>query len=108
MTGATPAARARFRSAPAGLDGEGHDRRRNRRVEAVGAARHGDFNQEVAFGLIIGGKALLLVADQEEAGLAVIGFEIIVARLEAGPDQLTVTGAEPGHELGPARRGNRL
>ena len=40
---------------------------------------HRDFDEQVAFRLIIGGQALLLVADQQEAGLPIFGFEIIVA-----------------------------
>ncbi len=42
----------------------------HRRVEAVGAPGHRDFDQHVALGFVIGGEALLFIADQEEAGLA--------------------------------------
>src|SRR4051812_5320217 len=52
--------------APAGANCESHDRGGHRGVEAVCPPRHRDFDQQVALGLIIGGEALLLVADQEE------------------------------------------
>ena len=63
MCGTTLAPADRFQSAPARLDCKGHDRRRHRRVEAVGAAGHRDFDQQVARHLIYGRQALLLIAD---------------------------------------------
>src|SRR5438445_13747115 len=55
-------------SSSARLDGEGHYPGGDGGVEAVGAARHRDFHQQITLGLIFSRQTLLLIADQQEAG----------------------------------------
>src|SRR5207245_1646523 len=57
--------------------------RRDRRVEAVGTARHGDFHEEVALGFVIRWQPLLLIANEQEARLAVFRFEIVLLSFKA-------------------------
>lgn len=67
-----------------------HDGRRDCRIEAVGLAEHWHFHKQVTFILVCGGQALAFVADQQEAGLFVIGIQIIGVGLETGPDELAL------------------
>ena len=57
----------------------GHDRGRHGRVEAVGLAEHRHFHQYIAFPFISLGQARLLVADEDEGGLAVARLLIVLA-----------------------------
>ena len=62
--------------APACPNLKGHDGSGNGGVEAVGPPGHRDFDEEVALGFVIGGQALLLIADEEKAGFPVARREI--------------------------------
>src|SRR6185312_12321022 len=95
-------------SAPTRADSEGHNGARHRGIEAIRASGHWNFDQKVALGLIVGGKSLLLVADQKEAGPLIFGVEIISSRLEAGSHKLAFTAAQPRDELAPSGGGDRL
>ena len=88
MGGTTVGAGARFRQRQLALTANAITAAAIAALRLSARPGHRDFDEEVAFGLVIGGQALLLVADQQEAGLAIFGFEIILRRLEAGADQL--------------------
>lgn len=75
----------------------------DRGVEAVGAAEHGHLHEQVALGFIGFGQTLAFVSNQQETRLFVSRLEIVVAGVEAGPDQLARPGTEPGDEFVPAR-----
>ena len=57
---------------------------------------------------VVGGQALLLVSDEQEAGLAILGSKIVIRRFQAGADQLAFARSQPGDEFGPACRCNGL
>src|SRR3546814_9691512 len=65
----------------------GHHGRGDGGVEAVGLAQHRNLNQQIAFGLIVGGQPCLLVADQDEGRRGIARLLIVEIGREAGSDQ---------------------
>ena len=65
---------------------------------------HRDFDERVALLLIGGRQPLLLIADQQEAGRAIVRLQIVLRRLEAGADELARARAKPREKFVPRRR----